>query len=90
MKRRSLLALPLAVLALSQGRADDDRAKEAAPASPIASPWDANAWEAGSGKAFWRSPTANTDSGNASASAAPAPSAPKPQAPDFSRRQTEK
>lgn len=92
MKRHFPYALSLALLVPSQGRADESLGQEKAnPIAPLASPWDANAWEAGSGQAFWRGTRPRTDSGSDRASAAPSTSAPpSSRAPDSSRRRTEK
>ena len=66
---------------------------------PLASPWDANAWESGSDRVFWRAgaekskspaqskPTTPRTATTPSTAASPAEA---PVKPDFSNRQSEK
>ncbi|GEM_PF-862136 len=69
---------------------------------PLASPWDANAWESGSDRVFWRAgaerskspaqgkPTTPTTPRTAASPSPAASAAQAPAKPDFSNRQSEK
>jgi hypothetical protein len=72
---------------------------ESAKTDPVSSPWDANAWEPGSDRVFWRAgadksktPAAGKTAPSGSATT-PSPAASPNRAPaksDFSNRQAEK
>jgi len=94
--RLAILALISAAFAAELSARDK---AESAKADPITSPWDANAWEPGSGPVFWRAgaqkskapaPGKTTPSGSTTT---PSPAASPNRAPaksDFSNRQAEK
>jgi hypothetical protein len=72
---------------------------EAAKTDPVTSPWDANAWEAGSARVFWRAGIVKAKapaSGKTipfGSAATPSPAAPLNRVPaksDLSNRQSEK
>jgi hypothetical protein len=94
--RLAILALISAAFAAELSASDK---AESVKADPITSPWDANAWEPGSGPVFWRAgaekskataPGKTTPSGSTT-TASPAASPNRASAKsDFSNRQAEK
>ena len=88
MNRFLVLAL---TLFLVEGRASEPQAVRPTPA-PMAQPWDANAWEPGSGTSFWRKSPAIAKEATESPSRVPssAPPGEKATTSDFSNRQSEK
>jgi hypothetical protein len=93
-----LAILALISAAFAGGLSASDKA-ESVKADPITSPWDANAWEPGSGRVFWRAGTEKSKTPAAGKTApsgsatTPSPAASPNRAPaksDFSNRQTEK
>lgn len=93
-----LAILALISAAFAAGLSASDKV-ESVKAGPITSPWDANAWEPGSDRVFWRAgaeksktPAAGKTAPSGSATT-PSPAASLNRAPaksDFSNRQTEK